>query len=48
MFTLQSEQRGSVQVGTPVLYRQMEVGRVTDVRLGEFADRVVSTIKIKP
>ncbi|EJE4710378.1 MCE family putative adhesion factor MAM7 [Vibrio parahaemolyticus] len=48
MFTLQSEQRGSVQVGTPVLYRQMEVGQVTDVRLGEFADRVVSTIKIKP
>ncbi|MEX3073172.1 MlaD family protein [Vibrio alginolyticus] len=47
-FTLQSEQRGSVQTGTPVLYRQMEVGQVTDVRLGEFADRIVTTIKLKP
>ncbi|WP_417878315.1 MlaD family protein [Vibrio sp.] len=48
MFTLQSEQRGSVQAGTPILYRQMEVGQVTDVRLGEFADRIVTTIKLKP
>ncbi|MGR5195399.1 MlaD family protein [Vibrio rotiferianus] len=47
-FTLQSEQRGSVQVGTPILYRQMEVGSVTDVRLGEFADRIVTKIEILP
>lgn len=47
-FTLQSEQRGSVQVGTPILYRQMEVGSVTDVRLGEFADRIVTKIEIQP
>ncbi len=47
-FTLQSEQRGSVQTGTPVLYRQMEVGEVTDVRLGEFADRIVTTITMRP
>ncbi|GAB7228691.1 MCE family putative adhesion factor MAM7 [Vibrio rotiferianus] len=47
-FTLQSEQRGSVQVGTPILYRQMEVGSVTDVRLGEFADRIVTRIEIQP
>ncbi len=47
-FTLQSEQRGSVQVGTPILYRQMEVGSVTSVSLGEFADRVVTKIEIKP
>ncbi|UTZ21727.1 MlaD family protein [Vibrio campbellii] len=46
-FTLQSEQRGSVQVGTPILYRQMEVGRVTKVSLGEFADRVVTRIEVK-
>lgn len=26
----------------------MEVGQVTDVRLGEFADRIVTTIKLKP
>lgn len=45
-FTLQSENRGSVDVGTPVLYRQMEVGRVTAVKLGNFADRVISTIEI--
>ncbi|BCN24212.1 MlaD family protein [Vibrio alfacsensis] len=47
-FTLQSEQRGSVQIGTPILYRQIEVGQVTDVRLGEFADRVMTRIEIQP
>ncbi|MDF2152131.1 MlaD family protein [Vibrio sp. CAU 1672] len=47
VFTLQSAQRGSLQVGTPVLYREMEVGQVTDVRLGEFADRVISQIEIQ-
>jgi paraquat-inducible protein B len=47
-FTLLSEQRGSGQVGTPILYRQMEVGSVTDVRLGEFADRIVTKIEIQP
>ncbi|WP_367986457.1 MlaD family protein [Vibrio sp. NTOU-M3] len=47
-FTLQSETRGSVTVGTPVLYREIEVGKVTDVKLGDFADRVISTIIIKP
>ncbi len=47
-FTLQSESRGSVNKGTPVLYREMEVGRVTSVELGQFADRVVTTISIKP
>lgn len=46
VFTLQSEQRGSIKVGTPILYRQMEIGQVTSVELGEFADRVISTIKI--
>lgn len=47
-FTLQSESRGSVSVGTPVLYRDIEVGEVTKVTLGEFADRVVSTVVIEP
>ncbi|RJX72835.1 MCE family protein [Vibrio sinensis] len=47
VFTLQSERRGSISKGTPVLYREIEVGSVLDVRLGEFADRVVSTIVIK-
>ncbi|WJG23000.1 PqiB family protein [Vibrio furnissii] len=48
VFSLQSETRGSVNVGTPVLYRDIEVGRVTDVQLGSFADRVISTIEIEP
>ncbi len=47
-FTLQSEKRGSLKPGTPVLFRDIEVGRVTEVELGPFADRVVSTIIIKP
>ncbi|MGD8230446.1 MlaD family protein [Vibrio sp. TRT 1302] len=47
-FTLQSESRGSITVGTPVLYREIEVGEVTNVQLGEFADRVISTIAIEP
>ncbi len=46
-FSLQSETRGSIDVGTPVLYRDIEVGRVTDIRLGNFADRVISTIEIE-
>lgn len=45
-FTLQSESRGSVKVGTPILYRDIEVGQVTAVKLGEFADRVVTTVSI--
>ncbi|HFF2940336.1 TPA: MlaD family protein, partial [Vibrio cholerae] len=47
-YTLQSEKRGSVSVGTPILYRDIEVGKVIDVRLGEFADRVITTIRIAP
>jgi len=47
-FTLQSEDKGSVSVGTPVLFRGMDVGRVTRVQLGNLADRVISTIEIEP
>ncbi|MDE1264812.1 MlaD family protein [Vibrio aestuarianus] len=46
-FTLQSERRGSVTEGTPVLYREMEVGVVTHVKLGDFADRVIFTVEIQ-
>ncbi|MDB1123915.1 MlaD family protein [Vibrio algarum] len=47
-FTLQSEHRNSVSIGTPILYRDMDVGKVTSIELGTFADRVVSTIEIDP
>ncbi len=47
-FTLQSEDKGSLSVGTPVLFRGMDVGRVTRVQLGNLADRIISTIEIEP
>ncbi|MBV7296868.1 PqiB family protein [Enterovibrio paralichthyis] len=43
---LESESRGSVSVGTPILFRDFEVGSVTDVSLGRFADRVLIEVKI--
>ncbi len=45
-FQLQSERRNSIQVGTPILYRDMEVGKVTSVTLGDLADRIITTISI--
>ncbi|PMH46490.1 paraquat-inducible protein B [Vibrio sp. 10N.286.49.B3] len=47
-FTLQSEHRGSIMKGTPILYRDIEIGKVTNVVLGDFADRIISTISIQP
>lgn len=47
-FMLQNENKGSIAAGTPVLYRGVEVGEVTEVRLGTLADRVISTIEILP
>ncbi|USD66520.1 MlaD family protein [Vibrio sp. SCSIO 43136] len=47
-YQLQSATRASVSVGTPVLFRDFEVGEVVEVRLGQFADRVVTTIEVKP
>jgi len=47
-FTLQSEEKGSISVGTPILFRGMDVGRVTRVQLGNLADRIISTIEIEP
>lgn len=46
-FTLQTEQRGSIKPGTPILYREIEVGQVIQVELGQLADRVVATIDIQ-
>lgn len=45
-YTLESLSRGSVKVGTPILFRDMEVGEVTDVRLGDLSDRIIITIGI--
>ncbi|PWI34178.1 paraquat-inducible protein B [Vibrio albus] len=45
-YTLQSESRDSLEVGTPVLYREMEVGSITNVELGAFADRIIVSIEI--
>ena len=45
-FTLQTERRDSLEEGTPVLYREMEVGKVNSVELGAFADRIIITIEI--
>ncbi|MGO1297641.1 MAG: MlaD family protein [Vibrio sp.] len=47
-FILQSSSRQSVTVGTPVLYRGLEVGHVKKVALSNLSDRVLSTIEIKP
>ncbi|MEH0690354.1 MCE family protein [Vibrio cholerae] len=47
-FRLQTESRGSVTSGTPILYREIEVGQVRAVSLGEFADRVDIDIDILP
>ncbi|WP_028025619.1 MlaD family protein [Enterovibrio calviensis] len=43
---LESENRGSVSIGAPILFRDFEVGAVTDVTLGRFADRVLIEVKI--
>ncbi|CAH0533463.1 Intermembrane transport protein YebT [Vibrio stylophorae] len=45
---LEANQRGSVSAGTPVLYRDMEIGQVRDVRLGALADRVLFDLEIEP
>lgn len=47
-FYLQAKSKGSVSVGTPILYREIEVGHVSDVRLGELADRVIVTAQVSP
>lgn len=45
---LESDARHSITVGTPILYRDMEVGTVSKVQLGEFADRVLFSVQITP
>ncbi|MGN2616761.1 MlaD family protein [Aliivibrio fischeri] len=45
-YTLEALSRGSVKVGTPILFREIEVGEVTYVRLGDLSDRIIITIGI--
>lgn len=47
-YTLESSTRGSVKVGTPLLFREIEVGEVVDVRLGDLSDRIIITIGVQP
>lgn len=46
--TLSAARRGSLVVGSPVTYREVQVGRVTDVGLGPTADRVLIGVVIEP
>ena len=46
--TLSAARRGSLVVGSPVTYREVQVGKVTAVTLGPTADRVLISILIEP
>ncbi|MGF1703407.1 MlaD family protein [Photobacterium makurazakiensis] len=43
---LESENRNSISEGTPLLYRDIQVGQVVNVSLGELADRVIINAQI--
>ena len=45
---LRSEVQGSVKVDDPILYREVRVGKVTGVGLGEDADYVALQVAIEP
>ncbi len=44
---LESEDRGSINEGTPLLYRDIQVGQVVKVSLGELADRVILEAQVE-
>ncbi|MGR5149707.1 MlaD family protein [Photobacterium alginatilyticum] len=44
---LESEERGSINEGTPLLYRDIQVGQVVKVSLGELADRVILEAQVE-
>ncbi|HBO22923.1 MAG TPA: MCE family protein [Providencia sp.] len=43
---LDASEAGSVQVGTPILFRGLEIGTVTSLYLGELSDRVYVVTRI--
>lgn len=45
---LEKKNRGSVTIGSPVLYRQIQVGRVTDYKLDESFQKVLISVIIEP
>nr|WP_010131763.1 MlaD family protein [Microbulbifer agarilyticus] len=45
---LNAPRRGSLKRGSPVYYRQVQVGQVTGYQLGELADRVYIYVYIEP
>ena len=45
---LDAPRRGSLKRGSPVYYRQVQVGEVTGYQLGELADRVYIYVYIEP
>ncbi|NKZ98922.1 MCE family protein, partial [Rhodococcus hoagii] len=46
--TLSAPRLGSIKPGVPVTFREVAVGKVTDVELGQSADRVLIHILIEP
>ncbi|MGF1726415.1 MlaD family protein [Photobacterium nomapromontoriensis] len=44
---LESENRDSISAGTPLLYRDIQVGQVVSVNLGELADRVIIKAQVE-
>lgn len=47
-FTLQAEHRGSLKVGAPVLYRQVQVGSVVSVGLASDASAIEARVRVRP
>jgi paraquat-inducible protein B len=45
---LQSNARDSIDTGTAITYRGIQVGQVSNIRLGDLADRVIITANIRP
>ncbi|MCQ1060441.1 MlaD family protein [Photobacterium sp. ZSDE20] len=44
---LETEERNSISEGTPLLYRDIQVGEVVKVSLGELADRVIIEAQVE-
>ncbi|MDA9556086.1 MlaD family protein [Vibrio sp.] len=44
---LQANERTSIKIGTPILYKGIDIGKVTEVKLGEYSDRVLFSIFVE-